>query len=292
MLYSFFCEFFSPSTCIWLDVWYSVSQITDVLLPVKDMHRLRSKIPHIEDTAKRYLFQQISFDLWEPALWSSPSCSAPALLLSWDPMKGAAGRRGWDIEQWPFPLCGGGFGTGATGVSLMCNVCDLAGQNYSRLTKWVWALPVGEQAWLVSVVVSNKWKGRGMTVGPLMPCTSESFSKRTSAALEFRSSFARAMLVQGKSGHCLHLFLSQAIHSPRSGARIVLPASMPRRFEWNHHATCHLCYSLTSCGQVVQVLSSFSECLAAAVRYQIWNGSSLQQIFEKRTPNLILSVLE
>lgn len=70
-----------------------------------------------------------------------------------------------------------------------------------------------------------------MTVGPLMPCTSESFSKRTSAALEFRSSFARAMLVQGKSGHCLHLFLSQAIHSPRSGARIVLPASMPRRFE-------------------------------------------------------------
>jgi len=60
MLYYFFCELFSPSISIRLDVWYCVSQVTDVLMHVKSMHRLRSKGPQIEDTAKRYLFQHIS----------------------------------------------------------------------------------------------------------------------------------------------------------------------------------------------------------------------------------------
>lgn len=46
-----------------------------------------------------------------------------------------------------------------------------------------------------------------------MPGTSDSFSKKASTALQFRSSFAHAMLVQGKSAQCLHLLVSQATHS-------------------------------------------------------------------------------
>lgn len=107
----------------------------------------------------------------------------------------------------------------------MHNVWDLAGQNYNRLTKWVCALPVSDQARLFSVTVSNRWKEGGMTVGPPMPCTSESFSKKTNPALQLRLSFGHLILLQGKSGQCLHFLLSQAIHSPCSGARIVLPAS-------------------------------------------------------------------
>lgn len=124
-------------------------------------------------------------------------------------------------------------------------------------------------SWLVSVMVSNRWKEGGMTVGHSMPCTSESFSKKPKQNPAEHCNRDHVLPVwhwcKG-SVACVCLLPSQAIHSLRKGTWIVLPATMPNsshsKFEWNYHAPYHLHYSITSCDcQQLQGLSRSSRVL-------------------------------